>query len=302
MNKLNVRSTLYRSTYPRGHRIVSEANKQLTSHESEWVTGLRRIALSPTAELLESVKDAKTKEELEELFQGVVQAITPDIDGHFTNIGNTLSEWAKNLQDNIEELDTIELGENIRIPRVPEPRSGNIEEPRTQGYDFVKASRKILGDGLGLLLGQASDNTKPLIKLVGRFKKFGPWGKIRLGTKLKKVTGRAGKVAGPLMVVLDLIIEYRDEKIHDEKERQLAKKRLSMRREVQNMADWHVEEFRKTLDSIRKDTIHKMLHQLEEQAAAIIADEAKEKGAADLASRFIIRSRSLRNEISAEGD
>ena len=138
--------------------------------------------------------------------------------------------------------------------------------------------------------------------MVGRFKKFGPWGKIKLGQKTAATAGKASKALGPLAAAVDFYVEYRDEKNRDEKERQLAKIRLSMQREFQNMADWHVEELRKELDSIRKDTVHKMLHQLEEQAAKIAADEAKEKGVADLASEFIGRSRSLRNEISAAGD
>lgn len=283
-------------------RIVSEANRQLTSHESEWVTELRRIALSRTTETLNKVADAKTSEELEEQFQTAVQAIDPEIDTHLVNIVNTLHGWARDLQDKIEDLDTSELGENIRILRAGAGKSGEFEDPLTQGFDFVKASRKMLNEGLGSVLGNISENPKSVVKLVGKFKKFGPWGKIKLSRQTKVVAGKAGKALGPLAVAIDFYVEYRDEKNSDEKERQLAKIRLSMQREFQNMANWHVEELRKELDSIRKDTIHKMMHQLEKQAAKNAADEAKEKGVADLASEFIGRSRSLRNEISAAGD
>ena len=286
----------------RQKRIVYEANQQLTLHESEWVTELRRIALSRTTETLNLVADAKTSEELEEQFQTAVQAIEPEIDTHLVSIVNTLQGWARDLQDKIEDLDTSELGKNIRILRAAEGRSGEFEDPLTKGFDFVKAGKKVLEEGLGSVLDNISENPKPLIKLVGRFKKFGPWGKIKLGQKAAATAGKAGKALGPLAAAIDFYVEYRDEKNRDEKERQLAKIRLSMQREFQNMANWHVEELRKELDSIRKDTIHKMLHQLEEQAAKIAADEAKEKGVADLASEFIGRSRSLRNEISAAGD
>ncbi len=286
----------------RQKRVVYEANQQLTSHESEWVTELRRIALSRTTETLNLVADAKTSEELEEQFQTAVQAIEPEIDTHLVSIVNTLQGWARDLQDKIEDLDTSELGKNIRILRAAEGRSGEFEDPLTQGFDFVKAGKKVLEEGFGSVLDNISENPKPLIKLVGRFKKFGPWGKIKLGQKAAATAGKAGKALGPLAAAVDFYVEYRDEKNRDEKERQLAKIRLSIQREFQNMADWHVEELRKDLDSIRKDTIHKMLHQLEEQAAKIAADEAKEKGVADLASEFIGRSRSLRNEISATGD
>ena len=282
--------------------IVYEADRQLTSHESEWVTELRRIALSRTTETLNFVADAKTSEELEGQFQTAVQAIEPEIDTHLVSIVNTLQGWARDFQDKIEDLDTSELGKNIRILRAKEGRSGEFEDPLTQGFDFVKAGKKVLEEGLGSVLDNISENPKPLIKLVGRFKKFGPWGKIKLGQKAAATAGKAGKALGPLAAAIDFYVEYRDEKKRDEKERQLAKIRLSMQREFQNMADWHVEELRKELDSIRKDTIHKMLHQLEEQAMKIAADEAKEKGVADLASEFIGKSRSLRNEISAAGD
>ena len=286
----------------RQKRIVYEAGRQLTSHESEWVTELRRIALSRTTETLNKVADAKTSEELEEQFQTAVRDIEPEIDTHLVNIDNTLHGWARDLQDKIEDLDTSELGKNIQILRAKTRKSDEFEDPLTQGFDFVKAGKKVLEEGLGSVLDNISENPKPLIKLVGRFKNFGPWGKIKLGQKVTKATGKAGKALGPLAAAIDFYVEYRDEKNRDEKERQLAKIRLSMQREFQNMADWHVEELRKELDSIRKDTIHKMLRQLEEQAAKIAADEAKEKGVADLASEFIGRSRSLRNEISAAGD
>ncbi len=286
----------------RQKRIVDEANQQLTSHASEWVSELRRIALSRTTDTLNLVADAKTKEELEEQFQTAVQAIEPEIDTHLVNIDNTLQGWARDFQDKIEDLDTSELGKNIRIPRTAEGRSGGFEDPLTQGFDFVKAGKKILGEGLGSVLGSISENPESVVKLVGRFKKFRPWGKIKLGQKTAATAGKASKALGPLAAAVDFYVEYRDEKNRDEKERQLAKIRFSMQREFQNMADWQVKELRKELDSIRKDTIDKMLHQLEEQAAKIAADGAKEKEVADLASEFIGRSRSLRNEISAAGD
>ena len=286
----------------RQKRIVSEADRQLTSHENEWVTELRRIVLSRTTETLNLVADAKTGDELEEQFQTAVQAIGPEIDTHFVNIVNALQEWARDLQDKIEELDTSEFGKKIRMLRAETRKHDKLEDPLTQGFDFLKASRKILGEGLGSVLDKTSKNPKPLIELIGRSRKFSPWGKIKLGRKVAKTAGKAGKALGPLIVAIDVYLEYRDERNRDKKERQLAKIRLSMQREFQNMANWYAEELCKELDSIRKDTIHKILHQLEEQAAKIAAAEAKEKGAADLASRFIIRSRSLRNEISAAGD
>ena len=286
----------------RQKRIVSDADRQLSSHENEWVTELRRIVLSCTTETLNLVADAKTGEELEEQFQTAVQAIEPEIDTHFVNIANALQDWARDLQDKIEELDTSEFGKKIRMLRADTRRSAKFEDPLTQGFDFLKASRKILGEGLGSVLDKTSKNPKPLIELIGRSRKFSPWGKIKLGRKVAKTAGKAGKALGPLTVAIDVYLEYRDEKNRDEKERQLAKIRLSMQREFQYMANWHAEELCKVLDSIRKDTIHKILHQLEEQAAKIAAAEAKEKGVADLASKFIGRSRSLRNEISAAGD
>ena len=142
----------------RQKRIVYEANRQLTSHESEWVSELRRIVLSRTTGTLNLVADAKTKEELEEQFQTAVQAIEPEIDTHLVNIDNTLQGWARDFQDKIEDLDTSELGKNIRILRTAEGRSGGFEDPLTQGFDFVKAGKKILEEGLGSVLDNISEN------------------------------------------------------------------------------------------------------------------------------------------------
>ena len=132
--------------------------------------------------------------------------------------------------------------------------------------------------------------------------RFNPWGKTKLINRLTKGAKTGKKALGPLMVAVDFYLEYRNEKARDAQERHLAKTRLSMQRQFLNMADVYVKALRTNLNEIRMRTTDKMLNQLEDQAAAIITAGAEEQNIADLASEFIRRSRSLRNEISTSED
>ena len=287
----------------RQKRMVDEADQALTSLEMQWAMELRRIVLSRTTETLDAVPGVKTEEELKELFQNAVQATEPEIDNYFVKIADDLQNWVRELQGKIEELDMSELGKKIRGLRAAAGASVEFDGLPTRGFDFVSGGRKILDQGIRPLLDNASKNpneVKNLVKNLAKIsgKKFKPWGATKLGKEGAKWAGRGGKALGPLMVAMDFYIEYRNEKDRDERERHLAKTRLSMQREFMKSADDQVKTLRTALSGIRMDTIHEMSHHLEEQAAAITADEAKEKDIADLASEFIRRSRSLRNEIS----
>ena len=287
----------------RQKRMVDEAGQSLTSLEMQWAMELRRIVLSRTTETLDAVQSVKTEEELKELFQNAVHATDPEIDTYFVKIADDLQNWVRELQEKIEELDMSELGKKIRSLRAEAGVSVKFDGLPTRGFDFVAGGRKILDQGIRPLLDNASKNpneVKNLVKNLAKIsgKKFKPWGATNLSREGAKWAGRGGKALGPLMVAVDFYIEYRNERAHDERERHLAKTRLSMQREFLKSADDQVKTLRTALSGIRMDTIHEMSRRLEEQAAAITADEAKEKDTADLASEFIRRSRSLRNEIS----
>ena len=103
----------------RQKRTVRDADHELTTLEMQWTTDLRSILLSRTTQTLDEIPNAKTHEELEELFQSAVQAIEPDIDTHFVNITNGLQNWVRDFQEKIEELDMSELGKNIRNLKAP---------------------------------------------------------------------------------------------------------------------------------------------------------------------------------------
>ena len=273
----------------------------------QWTTELRSIVLSRTTQTLDEVSNVKTREELEELFQSAVQAIEPEIDNHFVNITNGLQDWVQNFQEKIEELDMSELGKKIRNLRAPTGPSSEFDDPLTRGFDFVAAGRSILGQGVGPLLEEAAKDPKNIKKVVEACKKmfnlkFKPFGKIKLANKFMKGAKIGNKALGPIMAAMDFYLEYRNEKVRDAQERHLAKTRLSMQRQFLNMADVYVKKLRTHLGEIRMRTTDRMLNQLEDQAAAIITAGTKEKNIADLASEFIRRSRSLRNEISTLED
>ena len=291
----------------RQKRTVHDADRELTTLEMQWTTELRSIVMSRTTQTLDEVSNAKTREELEELFQSAVQAIEPEIDTHFVNITNGLQDWVRDFQEKIEELDISELGKKIRNLKAPTGSSSEFDDPLTRGFDFVAAGRTILGQGVAPLLEKASKDPKNIKKVVEVCKKmfdikFKPYGKIKLANKLAKGARAGNKALGPIMAAMDFYLEYRNEQARDAQERHLAKTRLSMQRQFLNMAEAYVKALRNHLSEIRMRTTDKMLNQLDEQAAAIITTGAKEKNIADLASEFILRSRSLRNEISTLED
>ena len=219
----------------RQKHTVRDADRELTTLEMQWTTELRSIVLSRTTQTLDEVSNAKTREELEELFQSAVQAIEPEIDTHFVNITNGLQDWVRDFQEKIEELDMSELGKKIRDFKAPTGSSSEFDDPLTRGFDFVAAGRTILGQGVAPLLEKASKDPKNIKKVVEACKKmfdikFNPWGKTKLINRLTKGARTGNKALGPIMAAMDFYLEYRKEKARDAQERHLAKTRLSMQR------------------------------------------------------------------------
>ena len=290
----------------RQKRAVDEGERSLNSLEIRWATELRHIVLSRTTETLESVPHVKSAEELEEVYQNAFEAIEPELDTHFVTITSDLQQWVDELQEKLEEIDASSLGDTVRALRAASAGAGEFQDTPGGGFDFAKMVKVILDEGVGKLLEGAAKDPKAVKNFVYEVgkkigKKWKPWEATKLGKRIAEWAGKGGKALGPLMVALDFYMEYRNEKALEEKQRHLAKTRLSMQRQFRALADAQVEALREALSDIRVKTTHKMIHRLEEQATAVAADEAQEEALAALAGDFIKRSRTLRNQISAVG-
>lgn len=288
----------------RQKRIVDNAQRALSSLESQWTTELRRIILSRTGETLATVHEIKSGEELQALFESAILSVEPELDAYFVTITNGLQNWVKDLQEQIEELESNEFAESVRKLRVATAPKGEFNDAPKRGFDFAKASKTILNEGVGGILDSASKNPKAVknfVYEVGKLfgKKWRPWEASRLGKRIAQWAGKGGKILGPLMVAIDFYMEYRNEREQEERERHLAKTRLSMQRQFRDMADTQVDALRQALNNVQKDTTQKMIERLEEQAAMVTENQANEKTLAKLANMYVHRSRTLRDSITA---
>jgi GTPase SAR1 family protein len=85
-----------------------------------------------------------------------------------------------------------------------------------------------LKTGGEFLAKNADDLAANVVKAVSKFKKFKPYGKIKLGSKAGKVLGKGGKALGPLALGVEIYFNYQEEKKLEEAE----KERLRFKAEV----------------------------------------------------------------------
>jgi GTPase SAR1 family protein len=119
-------------------------------------------------------------------------------------------------------------------------KAGPLVDHKTNVFEKivkdVQAAR-LLKEGGKKLVEHSGKISKTLVDWAGKFHKYRPWGKIKLGTKLAKWLGRCGKALGPLAIVAESYMNYRDEEKAEARERERMQFKAKVRAALAETAD-----------------------------------------------------------------
>ncbi len=289
----------------RNSKIVKTAERELASIEIKWASNIRHEVLSEVSGTISSIGNSQTKEELEELFEQALHTISSNLDPLYIELQNEIRDWIDELERELDELDASPLSDVVKQLGIDtvENFDSPFEDGPSRGFDYAKATKRLLDQGVSGVLEGAAKNPKKVRDVVYSVgskmgKKFRPWEATKLGKKFAQYAGKGSKVLGPLAAGLDFYMEYREEKEKDERERHLAKTRLAMQRQFRELADSQVEAMRTVIAELQIHTTRKMLSEIEEQASEIANRDTKNREFAKMESSFILRSRNLHERIA----
>lgn len=239
---------------------------------------------------------AQTREVFEALLQQPLvpmSALQTEVEDYLDTIDEKSREY--------EFMDAGRLGDvvkNLGTRQASNPNA-DFDDGPSRGFDYAKATKKILEEGVGSVLEAAAKNPREMRNIVYKLgKKFRPWEASKMGKKLAEWAGKGGKVLGPLAVCFDFYMEYREEKEKEDRQRHLAKTRLAMQRQFRDLADAQVQAMQGVFTELKPHTTRKMLAEIEQRTSDIAGRDAQEKALADTAGRFIRDSRQLQERIA----
>lgn len=97
--------------------------------------------------------------------------------------------------------------------------------------------RQVLEQGGKELVKRSAEISKTVVDWVAKFHKFRPWGKIKLSGQIGKWLGRFGKALGPLAIVVEAYMNYRDEEKAEARDRERLQFKAQVRAALAETAD-----------------------------------------------------------------
>lgn len=191
--------------------------------------------MKPCERVLKALDDKAALKETVALWTEInsdVERVVEDTGREFKELVERLS---RDIADRLEELEKSPAARkvlegfavDISRPDLPEERGGISKKVR----DPLLKSARSGAARLAKNGKQAGEVVAKIYKFFGG--KFKPWGIKKLGTAL----GKAGNALGPLLVGLELYLNYREEKAREEAEHAMRRARADVRMQFDDACD-----------------------------------------------------------------
>lgn len=284
--------------------VLQGLQRQLLEIRKTWKQQTYSTVLGQTESSVEQIDQFTSSDDLERLFAlGMKQAIA-EIEHLHDGVKTDIDEALDGAQRKLDEIGESPLAKDVE--RAKTERSATVKvgfDDLRPGESAVvgkigKAAAKPLKDGLDAAAKNAEGLSK-IIYSVGKAvgKKFRPWEAVKSGEKLASMAGKAGKAVPFLAAALDFYLQYREEKVKEEKAKYLANLRLALRNAFAEQAKVEAEALEAAIVKVSQGPVASALDCLDASASeASEQDSAKKTRAMEIAS---LRGRCtrLRNQI-----
>ncbi len=173
--------------------------------------------------------------------------------------------------------------------------------PAKSGTAAVKLMRNMV-PALQGTLKQAAKDAKGMRQLVYNMgksmgKTFRPWEATKAGSALAKHAGRLAKVLPFVDVAVDALINYRDEKAQDERQRHLATIRLAVRRAFSEHAAVEGAALAAAIDRFSDEAVGPSVAKIDERKGMIARSRQENAAISQQISDLKSRCSTLRTRI-----
>lgn len=265
----------------RRQRLVLQGLQQrLLDLRKEWKQTAYSTVMRQAEPAVGNIASFTTAEDLEALFSSALQQGAANLEQLHDSLAADLRKAIGAAEEQLEAIGDSPLARDIETMAHERARQVKVgfsgERPGGLGGRVVgklsEAGRKPLKEGLEA----ASQNPKALrdaVLKVGKVmgKRFRPWEATKTGETLAKLAGKAGKAMPVLMGVLDLYLNYREEKVKEEQARHLARMRMALRNAFADQARVEAETLEAAIVDLSSGPVSGALGALDSDAAEIAA-------------------------------
>lgn len=284
--------------------VLEGLQRNLREIRKTWRQQAYSTVLSHAEGAVQQVVETSTGEDLERLFESTMTLAVADIerlhDGVEGAIGEALDE-ARNSLDEIGQTPLAKAVDQAGKGRAERVMVG-FDKSRAGDKDYLGRLGRMAVDPLKQGLDAASSNAKGLGQLVYKVgkamgKKFRPYGAVNAGKSLASAASKLSKAAPFFATVLDMYVQYREEKAKDEQARYFANMRLALRNAFAEQARLEAEVLEAGISSVSQGPVAAALASLDAQASQIAANNEHVTALASDIARLKQRCTSLRNLI-----
>lgn len=234
----------------------------------------RAKILHPVERVLRALEESVDEAEIERLWAEVEREVKDSVEQLAGDMEDLVDRLRADLEARLDEVNASPLAEQILEKlRVD---LGDLDSERI-GSESSKQSLRVAAQALGKSAEQLAKNAEQVADVLANIYKFfggrfKPWGKLKLGKHL----GKAGKVLGPLAVVAETYLEYREDTKKEEAERKLRSFRTEVRAQFTDAANQLCDQVDVQAAEISKLFYGELLRDLDAQTR-LLHDEAESK-------------------------
>lgn len=223
----------------RNKRIVQDLEKRLREVRKTWKAEVYSSVLRQANEAVEEIDEITDEAGLRDIFQsGLGRAVT-GIEQIYEEVVSDVSAAMQDAEDALAELGSSALA--IEVGKVKGKRESARDGPALDAIrpDSGNFGKRFLRDAakskeVSKLFEQAAKNGKGLRDAIYKAGKslgvkFRPHEAMKLGKGAADILGKVGKSLPFLAFALDSYLQYREEKVKEEKARYLATMRNTLR-------------------------------------------------------------------------
>lgn len=256
--------------------VLQGLQRRLLDIRKTWKQQAYSTILSQAEHAVGQIDDLSSGDDLDGLLAtGMKQAIA-EIENLHDSIKIDIDEALDDAERKLDEIGDSPLAKDVD--------RAYTERAELIGVDFHNSSPG--GNGIAAKLGKVAatplkegleaaaknaEGLRDLVYNVGKAvgKKFRPWEAVKSGEKLARLAGKAGKAVPYLAAALDLYLQYREEKVKEEKAKYLASMRIALRNAFADQAKVEAEALEAGIVRVSEGPVAAALSEIDSHALAI---------------------------------
>lgn len=284
--------------------VLQGLQKRLLEVRKGWKQQAYSTVLRQAELAVNQISEFTDGSDLQGLFESGMNQATADLEQLHEGIRSDIDEAIAEAQSRLDDIGASPLAKELE--RSETARAGfvgiNFKDNRPDEHNIAgklgKAAAKPLKEGLDAA-AQNATAIRDVVYKVGKAlgKKFRPWEAMKTGNTIASVAGKLGKAVPFLAASLDFYLQYREEKVKEEKARFFAQLRQSLRNAFADQAKLEADVLEASIVNISKGPVADALADLDSSVAEVAAVTSSKAALAKEVATLRARCTALRTVI-----